>query len=114
MPKIYLDADILCVPSKTTPTWEEQYGMVFIEAMASGLPIVSYATGSIPDVVGEAGLLVPENDVSALANRLVTVVKSKDLSLKLGTIGRERAENYFDAKKTAKKINTLYSSLIDN
>ena len=43
----YQRADIFCLPSKTTPHWQEQYGMALVEAMACGLPIVTTKTGAI-------------------------------------------------------------------
>ncbi len=111
MPQTYQEADVLLVPSKQTKTWEEQYGMVFIEAMASGLPIVSYATGSIPEVVDKAGMLFDENKPNELTSSLIRLIRERDLGTKIGTMGRERAKKYFDAKKTSKKIFELYTSL---
>jgi len=111
IPQAYQQAHVLCVPSKTTETWEEQYGMVFIEAMASGLPIVSYNTGAISEVVGEAGLLAQEGDVAGLATMIIRIIRERELGVKLGTIGRERAEDKFDAEKTAAKIKKVYMSL---
>lgn len=111
MPKIYREADIFCVPSKKTNTWEEQYGMVFIEAMASGLPIVSYRTGAIPEVVGECGLFADEGDISVLTASIIQIIRARELGVKLGTMGRERAEKMYDAKKTALQIAKLYTTL---
>ena len=111
MPSVYQEADVLFVPSKRVKTWEEQYGMVFIEAMASGLPVISYATGSIPEVVDRAGFVSTENELSELVNSLIKLIRDRELGIKIGTIGRERAEKYFDAQKTSKKIFELYMSL---
>jgi len=108
---VYQDADVLFVPSKRMKTWEEQYGMVFVEAMASGLPVISYATGAIPEVVDRAGIVSTENKLSELVNSLIKLIRDRELGAKIGTIGRERAEKYFDAQKTAKKIFELYTSL---
>ena len=111
MPSVFQQADILCVPSKNTKTWEEQYGMVFVEAMASGIPIISYATGSIPRVVGNAGLFAKENNSNELFALIIQIIRAKDLSAKLGTIGRERAEKVFDTRKTRNEIYKLYKTL---
>lgn len=112
MPKVFNQADIFCVPSKKTVTWEEQYGMAFIEAMASGLPIVSYTTGAIPELVGGGGLLVQTGDTELLAQLLKRVCSDIQLRSKIGTIGRERAVKLFDAKKTAYAIEKLYTQII--
>lgn len=112
MPEIYGQADIFVAPSKKTSTWEEQYGMVFVEAMAAGLPIISYDTGAIEEVVGKAGILCKENDVLNLTKSLHHLISYKSERLKLGTIGKERATNLFDSKKTGKELKHLYFSLL--
>lgn len=56
-----------------TPAWDEPYGLVAAEAMACGTPVVAYARGALPEVVGrEGGVLVPPGDVSALAGAVAT------------------------------------------
>lgn len=112
MPEVFHHADIFCVPSRKTPTWEEQYGMVFVEAMASGLPILSYDTGAIKEVVEGRGILVEEGDIKGIVTSLTQLIKSRELRQKIGTMGRERAEKIFDAQKTSEKIYKLYEALI--
>lgn len=111
MPGIYREADIFCVPSKKTKTWEEQYGMVFIEAMASGLPIVTYRTGAIPEIVHGCAVFAEKESSASLASALMKIITEKELGAKLGTMGRERALSRFDAKKTALEIAKLYTTL---
>lgn len=111
MPAVFRQADVLCVPSKKTLTWEEQYGMVFIEAMASGLPIISTSTGAIPHVVENAGILVAYGDRLGLAQAITDLCVNTQLCSKLGTIGRERAKQLFNAQNTKKYIENLYSKL---
>ena len=65
----YDGLDVLAVPSLTTPTWVEQFGRVAVEAMAAGVPVVASDSGALPDVVAEAGLLVPPGDATARAKR---------------------------------------------
>lgn len=111
MPLVYQQSDIFCVPSKKTVTWEEQYGMVFIEAMASGLPIVSYETGAIPEVMGDCGLYAKIGDAESLSSTIIQIIKARELRVKLGTMGRVRAENKYDSQKTAANILKFYESL---
>jgi glycosyltransferase involved in cell wall biosynthesis len=111
MPMVYAQADTLCVPSKKTQTWEEQLGMVFIEAMASGLPIVSYSTGAIPEVVGEAGILLKDGDIEGLGQSFKRLTEDTQMRVKLGTMGRERAEKMFDCEKTRERIYKLYKEM---
>ena len=112
MPQVYRSADALFIPSKRTATWEEQYGMVFVEAMASGIPIVSTATGAIGEVVGGAGLLAKEGDTAELVTLIIRIIRVRELGAKLGTIGRERAKKFFDAKKTKERLQNLYRELL--
>lgn len=113
MPKVYQRADILVVPSKRIKTWEEQYGMVLVEGMASGLPIVAYDTGAISEVLDDVGLLVKEGDIDGLTGAIIRLIKDENLRKKLGRMGRKRAEEKFDRKKTAKKIQKIYQEVID-
>ena len=113
MPEVYREADILVLPSKKTNTWEEQYGMVLVEAMASGLPIIAYNIGAIPEVVDNAGILIMDGNVKNLTVSLKKLLASEDLRRKLGKIGRERAEKYFDANRTAIQIKKLYKKVFD-
>ena len=55
MPDFYRRLDVLALPSRTTPTWKEQFGRVLIEAMACGVPVVGSDSGEIPHVIGDAG-----------------------------------------------------------
>ena len=114
MHEVYRQADILCVPSKKINTWEEQYGMVFVEAMASGVPVVSYATGAIPELIRDAGLLTNEGNIEQLAQSIKRLYSDSKLCVKIGTIGRERAKKLFDAQKTAIAIQKLYESVVNN
>ncbi len=66
IPRTYRQFDVLAVPSVPMPGWLEQFGRVVVESQASGVPVVASASGALPDVVGDAGLLVPPNDPPAL------------------------------------------------
>ena len=70
LPGSYREFDVLAVPSVPMPGWLEQFGRVVVESQASGIPVVASASGALPDVVGEAGLLVPPNDPGALRSAL--------------------------------------------
>jgi glycosyltransferase involved in cell wall biosynthesis len=70
MPALYAAASALVLASLPTKGWEEQFGMVLIEAMASGTPVVACASGAIPEVLAGAGTLVEPGDWRGLARAL--------------------------------------------
>ena len=76
----YGGLDVLAVPSLTTPTWVEQFGRVAVEAMAAGVPVVASDSGALPDVVGEAGLLVPPGNAEILRVALEDVLSDPELA----------------------------------
>ena len=67
IPALMQSARALVLASKRTAKWEEQFGFVLLEAMATGLPVVATRSGAIPEVVPPWNPLVPEGDVAALA-----------------------------------------------
>ncbi len=111
MGREYEKADVFVLPSKPTKNWQEQYGMVLVEAMATGLPIVASKTGAIPEVLEKAGILVKPESVIQLTKALFQMIKSERKRIKLGIEARKRAEKLFDHRKTAKKIERIYFSL---
>ncbi|NUR80908.1 MAG: glycosyltransferase, partial [Dermatophilaceae bacterium] len=74
LPGFYRSLDVLAVPSLTTPSWVEQFGRVALEAMACGVPVVVSDSGALPEVVGDAALVVPEGDAAGLAKAVAEVV----------------------------------------
>lgn len=70
MPSLYASASCVVLASLPTRGWEEQFGMVLVEAMAAGVPIVGADSGAIPEVVGEQATLVAPGDWPGLARAL--------------------------------------------
>ncbi|HCV41953.1 MAG TPA: glycosyl transferase family 1 [Bacteroidetes bacterium] len=112
MTAIHNLADVFVLPSQPTPVWQEQFGYVLLESMACGKPVISTLSGSIPEVVGDAGLLVPPSDFSSLANSLEEIFNANELRTELGRRGRARACEMFDLRKIAGQFQTHYESLI--
>lgn len=106
--KIYQSADLFFLPSRTTKTWEEQYGMALVEAMASGVPIVATDTGAIREVIGEHEILVKEGDTAAMIESIDGALSYKCNVLTLSRAGRARAERLYDSAKVARQLSKLY------
>ncbi len=90
VPRALAEIDTLAAPSLTQPHWKEQFGRVLIEAMACGVPVVGSDSGEIPQVVGDAGLIVPEGDVAALRAALLHLAEDSSLCERLAHAGRAR------------------------
>jgi glycosyltransferase involved in cell wall biosynthesis len=88
---LYRQADIFCLPSV-----QEGFGIVFLEAMACGLPVVATLAAAIPEVVPDrrAGLLVPPGDVAALAHALIELLARPSQRASYGAFGREYVERF--------------------
>lgn len=87
----YGRASLFCLPSE-----QEGFGIVFLEAMASGLPVISTTAAAIPEVVphGQAGLLVPPRDPRALAAALLQLLEDPLRVSQLRDFGRRHARHY--------------------
>ena len=65
--RLYRDLHVVLVPSRATDTWVEQFGRIIVEGQASGAVVAGYRSGAIPEIGGEAAVLVSEGDVDSLA-----------------------------------------------
>ncbi len=100
--------DVLVLPSRTWPNWAEQFGRVLIEAMASDVAVVASDSGAIAEVVGDGGLLVPEDDVPSLARAIERALIPAENSVLRARALRRVRERY--AHGVA--VDALYDSLV--
>lgn len=105
------ELDVLVLPSRTTRTWKEQFGRVLTEAMACGVPVVGSDSGAIPEVVGDAGLIFPEGDASALAGILRSLLASPETRADLARRGLERVQTLYTQEHIAAETVAFYHSL---
>jgi glycosyltransferase involved in cell wall biosynthesis len=84
---------------------------VIMEAMATGLPVVSTTIGGIPEMVveNETGFLVPPDDAVALAGAIEKVANDRSLGQRLGQAGYERAQRLFSIEKNVRQLSALLS-----
>jgi len=113
MPKAYRAADVFALASTARPGWLEQFGYVLPEAMASGLPVVATESGSIPEVVGDVGLIVPPSDFLGLATAFKRLVLDPELREELGLFARSFAEQRYDGRIVAERIAREYQRLLE-
>jgi glycosyltransferase involved in cell wall biosynthesis len=81
--------------------------------MACGKPVISTLSGSIPEVLGDAGIIVPPADFVALSDSMEMLVRSDEYRSGLGMRARSRAERLFDAHKNAMHLRQHYLELLN-
>jgi len=108
MPALYNSVDILLFPS-----WYEGFGWPPLEAMACGTPVVASNAASLPEVIGDAGLMCSPNDADGLAQAMYALLTDKELRLAVIARGLMRA-SLFSWEKTAQQTLAVYDSVVDH
>jgi len=104
----YARATVAVVPSVY-----EGFGLPVGEAMACGVPVISTSGGALPEVVGDAGVLVPPADPPALAEAMRQLLSNPVRARELGMAGYRRVQEYFTWEKAAEKTAEVYREVID-
>jgi glycosyltransferase involved in cell wall biosynthesis len=107
---------LLSVPSVTVDSGAaEGFGMVFAEAQAMGLPVVSFSTGGIPEAVahGETGYLARERNVGQLAAYILELLKNEELWLKFSCNGQKRVSKMFNLHKQSEGLEKIYNLVLE-
>jgi len=94
------------------PSVYEGFGLPAGEAMACGLPVVSTTGGALPEVVGDAGILVPPADAAALANAITSLLDNPQRAQKMGHAGYVRVHKLFTWETAAQKTVDAYRETI--
>ena len=97
------------------PSLGEGFGMVALEAMERGRPVIASAVGGLVDIVrdGQTGILVPPAEVAPLARAIVELAVDPARAAKLGAAGREQALEWFDDKRSLERTEQLYRTLLE-
>lgn len=114
LPEIYASADVFVAPSVTAADGDKEgFGLVILEAMASGVPVVASRSGGIVDIVKdeENGLLCDEKDVEKLSVNISRVLEDEALSAKLKTAAGHTVEQY-SYDNISKRYNDILSGIL--
>jgi glycosyltransferase involved in cell wall biosynthesis len=104
----YAKATVAVVPSVY-----EGFGLPVGEAMACGVPVISTRGGALPEVVSDAGVLVPPSDSAALARAIRDLLGNPMKAKELGMAGYKRVQDHFTWEKAAEKTVAAYREVID-
>ncbi len=109
VPSIMAACDVFSLPS-----FEEPFGLVFLEAMAMHKPVIALDNGGTPEVVehGRSGLLSKSGDIATLANNIVTLLQDRSLCARLADHGRARVLSYFNAQRMAADAAAAYEAVL--
>jgi spore coat protein SA len=111
MQEVFLLADVFVAPS----VWDEALGVVFLEASATGLPIISTQRGGIPECVkdGKTGFLLKDpSNIKEMAKKITRLLENPLERKTLGERGQNFIEENFSWEKAAEKVKILYNSLL--
>jgi len=112
IPRYLQSMDVLVLPSLTTTKWKEQFGHVLIEAMACGVPVVGSNSGAIPEVIGDAGIVVPEGNVEALTEALQRLLSAPELRADLSARGRARVSGHYTNVAVAHRLAAFWQDVV--
>jgi glycosyltransferase involved in cell wall biosynthesis len=104
----YRHLDLLVLPSLTTPQWMEQFGHVLAEAMACGVPLIGSSSGSIPEVIGDCGMVFEEGNPTALAQAIQSMASDAHRRTAYAERGRRRFNEEYSYKAYAGKIGAVF------
>ncbi|TCL36082.1 glycosyltransferase involved in cell wall biosynthesis [Anaerospora hongkongensis] len=110
VPEIMKDLDVFVLASL-----EEPFGLVTVEALAAGIPVVATNTGGTTEIItdGETGLLIPPEDPSKMAEAVITILSDPDLANQFRANGLNRVESFTIKKMTLSTL-AVYSEALDN
>jgi glycosyltransferase involved in cell wall biosynthesis len=106
LPALYRSASLVCHPARM-----DNYPTVVLEAMACGIPVLVSTSGSLPELVGEAGLVHTVGDAEQLANQMLALLGDDTLRRELSTASRERAVNRHSFTVMSQRYLDIYRSL---
>lgn len=109
LPSVYASADLLVAPSRYEP-----FGLIYLEAMAAGLPAVGCASGGVPEILANerTGLLVPPEAPEALGEALAGLLTDAERRQRIGWAARAEFESRFSIERIAEHTEARYLALL--
>jgi len=104
-------SDIFCLPSKNEP-----FGLVILEAMAAGLPVVAANSGGVPEIIedGLSGVLVPSGDVAGLRGAIESLADNEGKRRQLAAAGLARVKERFTLDRVVERTEMIYRQVLKN
>ncbi len=111
IPQLLALTDVMVLPSK-----DEPFGIVLVEAMAAGKPVVATRTGGPLDIVEErvTGLLVEAGNDKQLADAILQLLGDPERAAAMGKAGRKRAEEHFDISRGLRQLYEVYDRVLED
>ena len=104
--------DVVVVPSRNTPRWVEAVPRAALDAMAHGVAVIGSTGGALPETIAEAGLVLPEEDVGALADALQRLHDDPAEVQRLGLAGRRRVMDLYTDTAVAERTLAFWRELL--
>jgi glycosyltransferase involved in cell wall biosynthesis len=112
MEEVWHRLDCLVLPSRTTERWVMTEGRAAIHAMSHGVAVVGTDSGTLPEIIGDAGRIVPEEDVAALTGALEDLYANRSECDRLGSIGWRRVQEQFSDGAVAGRTLAFWRTLV--
>ncbi len=110
VPALMSACDIHCQPNDAP----EPFGIVFVEALQAGVPVVTYAMGGPREILDEStGILVPPGDIDSIAAALNRLIENRAMRVRLGSAGPQRALSLCDPARQMKKLSETLQSVVN-
>ncbi len=104
--------DCLVAPSRSTPAWVESFHPPLVEAMGHGVTVIGTDSGALPELIASAGLVVPEDDVTALTSAIQRLADTPRERLRLGREARLRVMNEFVDHAVARRTMEFWQKVV--
>lgn len=113
MPKFLAASDLVILPHKHYGPWRGfEIPARLYDAMAMGMPVIVSNMGDLPEIIGDAGIVIPDGDINACKNAILQIMNDNQLAKKLGTMARKRCVEQYSWDVLKKKILEVYESVM--